>query len=86
MDMDKKSIIEESIRNEITQRYNKTNGKITLYLNESMEMLIDIYSDYKSQLLVDNKNQEPIMKFPRFIVHLASTNWDRIEQLGGEEQ
>lgn len=81
--MTKQSIIEESIREEITRKYQDTNGKITLYLNEHLLMLIDLFADYKSRLLVNNPNQQKIMTFPRFITHLACTNHEAIENVEG---
>ena len=78
--MSKKDIIEQAIREEITGKYSKNNGKITLYLNESMLTLIDMFADYKSKLLVDNQGHR-VMSFPKFITWLATMNLTDLEGL-----
>ena len=78
--MSKKDIIEQAVREETVSKYSKTNGKITLYLNESMLTLIDMFADYKSSLLVKNK-ADKVMSFPKFITWLATMNLTDLEGL-----
>ena len=75
-----KQQLEETIRTEYRLKFSKNNrGKITLYLNENIETLIDAYADYKSQRLVAEKCS--ILSFQQFIMALSLRNIEAVEEL-----
>ena len=72
--MSKREIIKQSIKEETTRKYHKNaNGKITIYLNDHMQALVEQYADYKSSLLLENTSEE-VLSFPKFITNLVLLN------------
>lgn len=71
--MNKLNVVKDSMINELMRTYDKTNGKVTIYLKENLKPLIIDYAEYKADILMNDKNNK-IISFPAYVLCRALVN------------